>query len=299
MKLRIGIILTLICSWITTFTHAQETLLIEPADSTEVINAEREVLPPTPTLPAPSTTPVDVDDDKPRVVMHYYDKHGDPLEEPVMFLAVLDTVTKVRSKPNYPLYNGVTVGINFGDALFAAFGQRYGSYDIWANVSLHNWFFPTIECGLGFADDTPARQNFTYKTKPSFFAKVGIDYNFLYKSNPDYQLCLGLRAGMTSFSYDVTDVTINSGYWGESQNLSLTGLHSTSYYGEALLGLRVKIVSHFSLGWNIRWHHNFYTKADGQNKPWFIPGYGGALPLSVGITASWTIPGPKPPTTSD
>lgn len=243
-----------------------------------------------PEPPRPKSTPVDVDDKKPTVVLHYYDKHGEPLEEPVMFLATLDTVQKVRSKPIYPLYNGVNVGVNFGDAIFMAFGQRHASFDVWANVSLHNWFFPTLECGLGFADDTPDKQNFTYRTKPSFYAKLGLNYNFLYKSNPDYQVFLGLRAGMSSFSYDVTDITISSDYWNETQHFSLNGLRSTCLYGEALAGLQVKIVGNFSLGWTARWHFLFHSTVDGVNKPWFIPGYGGSSPFAMTVSAIWTIP---------
>lgn len=244
----------------------------------------------TPEAPRPKSTPVDVDDKKPVVVLHYYDKHGEPLDEPVLFLATLDTVQQVRSKPNYPLYNGVNIGLNFGDAIFMAFGQKHASFDLWANVSLHNWFFPTLECGLGFADDTPEKQNFTYRTKPSFYAKLGLNYNFLYKSNPDYQVFLGLRAGFSRFTYDITDITISSDYWDETQHLSLRGLNSTSFYGEALAGLQVKIVGGFSLGWSARWHFPFHTSADGANKPWFIPGYGGSSPVSMTVSAIWTIP---------
>lgn len=242
-------------------------------------------------MPAvPSSTPVDVDDNKPRTVLHYYDKHGNPLEQPVMFLATLDTVTKAKSKPVYPLYNGINVGVNFGDLIFQAFGQKYGSYDVWANVSIHNWIFPTVEAGLGFANDTPDHQNFTYKVSPSFYAKIGLNYNFLYKSNPDYQVFLGLRAGFSHFTYDVTDIHIDSEYWDESQTLQLKGLRATSFYGEALAGLQVKIVGGFSLGWNVRWRFNFHTSSDGANKPWFIPGYGGSSPFSVAVSAIWTIP---------
>ena len=246
-------------------------------------------------MSAQTSTPVDVDDEKPRTVLHYYDKHGNPLNEPVLFLATLDTVQKVKAKPAFPLYNGVNVGVNFGDLIFMAFGQRYGSYDLWANVSLHNWFFPTIECGIGYANETPAKQNFTYRINPSFYAKVGLNYNFLYKSNPDYQVFLGLRAGVTSFKYSLTDVSINSDYWGESQRLDINNLHSTSFYGEALAGIQVKIVSHFSLGWDIRWHFNFHTTTDGYNSSWFIPGYGSSTPLSFHLSAVWTIPARKKP----
>lgn len=241
-------------------------------------------------MPVPKSTPFDVDDRKPVTVLHYYDKHGDPLDEPVMFLATLDTVRKVKSKPIYPVYSGINIGLNFGDLIFMAFGQRYASFDLWANVSIHNWFFPTLECGLGYADETPSKANFTYKTSPSFYAKLGLNYNFLYKSNPDYQVFLGLRAGFSSFSYDVTDITINSEYWDESQHMSFNGLKSTSFYGEALAGLQVKIAGNFSLGWTARWHFIFHTSEDKKNKPWFIPGYGGSAPFAMTVSAIWTIP---------
>lgn len=278
----------------------------EPTDSIPALAADSTASPATPSslLPSPRTTPVDIDDNKRQPVLHYYDKHGEPLEEPVLFLATLDTVTQVKAGPAFPLYNGVNVGVNFGDLIFMAFGQKHASFDVWANVSLHNWFFPTLECGLGFADDTPAKNNFSYRTKPSFYAKIGFNYNFLYKSNPDYQIFLGLRAGFSSFSYDVTDITIDSDYWGESQRLDLKGLRSTSFYGEALAGIQVRIVSHFSLGWTLRWHFPFYTSKDRESKPWFIPGYGGSESFGMTVSAIWTIPSrnkaidPVPPVTA-
>lgn len=270
-------------------------LLLMPAvmfsQNTETITADSVVR----KLPVPTSTPVDVDDEKPRTVLHYYDKHGELLQEPVRFLATLDTVQKVKSKPIYPLYNGITLGVNFGDLLFYAFGQRSGSYDVWANVSLFNWIFPTVELGLGYANDTPEHQNYTYKVSPSFFAKIGADYNFLYKSNPDYKVFAGFRAGFTRFNYSLRNVTVNSDYWGQTQNFSIDGLKSTSFYGELLAGIQVKIVSRFSLGWDLRWHFKFKTTSDGYNSPWFIPGYGASLPVSVHISATWTIPAPQKP----
>lgn len=257
------------------------TLLVQLSASALTLPAD--------TLAGPKSTPVDIDDDKPRTVLHFYDKHGDPLDEPVMFLATLDTVQKAKSKPVYPLYNGVNVGLNFGDLIFMAFGNRHASFDLWANVSLHNWIFPTLELGLGYADETPDKQNFTYRTKPSFYAKLGVDYNFLYKSNPDYKVFLGLRAGFSSFKYDVTDVTINSDYWDESQNLSINGLKASCFYGEALAGVQVKIVKAFSLGWTARWHFKFNKGDYRGSRPWFIPGYGGAGPFAMTVSAIFSL----------
>lgn len=241
----------------------------------------------------PIVTPVDVDDEKPRELLHYYDKHGNPLDEPVRFLTVLDTVQTPKAAPVYPLYNGMNFGVNFGDLIFMAFGQKFASLDVWANVSIHNWLFPTLEAGLGWADAKPEKQNYNYKSNPAFYIKAGLNYNFLYKSNPDYQVFVGLRGGFSTFGYDIYDVRIANDYWQQTQNLQLSGLRSTAFYGEALAGIQVKIVKDFSLGWNLRWHFLFHASHDQGSKPWFIPGYGGSSPFGFTASAIWTLPAPK------
>lgn len=198
-------------------------------------------------------TPVDKDPTKPRQpVLHYYDKHGEPLDEPVLFLADLDTVAKVKSGPVYPLLQSVSIGANFFDGIMQLAGQKHASYDLWASLSLHNWFEPVVELGIGIADNRPEEGNFRYKGKPSFYGKVGINYNFLYKSNPDYQVYLGLRGGFSSFRYDITDITINSSYWDQTNRFSLTNQKGHALYGEVLAGIKVKIWNRLSMGWNVR-----------------------------------------------
>ncbi len=238
-------------------------------------------------------TPVDIDDNKPRNILHYYDKHGEPLEEPVMFLATLDTVTKARSKPVYPFYNGISIGVNFADAILKIAGQKYASFDIWADVSIHNWLFPVVELGMGFANSTPENRNFTYKGKPSMYAKIGLNYNFLYKSDYAYQTFAGFRLGFSSFTYDVENISISNDYWDENQTLNLYNLKASSLYGELLAGLKVKIVKNFSLGWNIKYHFKLHTSSKSASTPWFIPGYGATSPIAFSFSAIYSF-GQKP-----
>lgn len=236
-------------------------------------------------------TPVDVDDKKPeQPIWHHYDKHGNPLKEPVLFLAELDTVQKVRSGPVYPLLTSVSVGVNIFDAVMQAFGQRYASLDVWGNVSLHNWFFPTLEVGIGYGSTHPADGNFRYKAKPSMYLRVGADYNFLYKSTPKYQPYVGLRAGFSSFSYDITDVTISSDYWGQDKVIDIPGQRATAFYGQVVAGVKVQIVDNFSLGWNGRYNFMFHCKNGSNSKPWFIPGYGANNRLSATFSLIYTLP---------
>ena len=235
-------------------------------------------------------TPVDTDKDKPaQPTLHYYDKHGNPLEEPVLFMAELDTVKSVRPKPVYPLLYSANLGFNFFDGAMKLFGQSFQSYDIQASLNLYNWVEPVIELGIGVADSHPENGNFHYKNKPSFYGKIGANYNFMYKSNPDYQVYLGLRVGYTSFKYEITDITINSNYWGQSNNFSITNQQSSSCYGQVLAGLKVKIWKWFSLGWNIRYGFKF-THPNGSNSvPWFVPGYGTSA-LSASFSLIYTLP---------
>ena len=235
-------------------------------------------------------TPVDNDPNKPaQPTLHYYDKHGNPLQEPVLFMSELDTVTSAKPRPVYPLLYSANIGFNFFDGLMAAFGQTHSSYDVQASLSLYNWIEPTLEFGIGFADNHPENGNFRYKGKPSFYGKLGFNYNFMYKSNPDYQVYIGLRCGFSSFKYDITDVTINSNYWGQSNNFSIMDQSASVFYGQALAGLKVKVWKGFSLGWSLRYGFKMKTKYPANSTPWFIPGYGtGALNATFSLI--YTIP---------
>lgn len=231
-------------------------------------------------------TPVDSDDEAPqKPVLHYYDKHGEKLDKPVLYLAELDTVTNSGPRSPYPLWNGFTVGVNFGDAILSLIGQTHYSYDVSAMVSLHNWFFPVVEAGVGWGHHTESNDLYKIKAKPSFYGKIGVNYNFLYKSKPDYMAYLGLRFGFSSHKWDMTDIKQTAEETKNSGVTELLNKSCTSIYGEILAGLKVKIVGPFSLGWNVRYRLGLHNskKAD----PWFVPGYGSG-PLGVNICAYLT-----------
>lgn len=231
-------------------------------------------------------TPVESDDAAPqKPTLHYYDKHGNKLDKPVLFMAELDTTSKVRPSSPYPLYNGVTVGVNFGDAVMAMIGQTHSSYDVSAMVSLHNWFFPTVEAGIGWGHHTETNDLFKVKAYPSMYAKVGINYNFLYKSDPAYMAYLGLRFGMAQCRWDKTDIK-STNEEGEVTYLpNEMDQRCTSIYGEVMAGLKVKIAGPFSLGWNVRYRLGLHSS--GGMAPWFVPGYGTG-PLGVTLNAYFT-----------
>lgn len=230
-------------------------------------------------------TPVDNDPEKPpQPILHFYDKHGEPLDEPVLFVSDLDTVRNVKPKPVYPLLYSANVGFNFFDGVMSLFGQKHSSYDIQASLSLFNWIEPIVEFGIGFASNRPETGNFWYKNKPSFYGKIGFNYNFMYKSNPAYQVYLGMRFGYSAFNYELTDVTISSDYWDQTNTFSITDQKASAFYGQAVAGLKVQIWKWISLGWNLRYGFKMKQKNPVNSTPWFIPGYGtGAMSATFSI----------------
>lgn len=229
-------------------------------------------------------TPVDNDRSRPEQPhLHFYDRHGNPLPEPVLFLVEeKDTVVSPRSP--YPLYNGVTVGADFLEAIMMACGQSYASVGLNASVSLHNWLFPAIEAGLGWADNHPDGSNFRYKALPTPYFRLGLNYNFLYKSSPDYNVCLGLFAGYSATRYDINDISIPSNYWPESHPV-IPRQSAHIFWGDVRLGIKVKVVGPLSLGWKGRCRFKFKASECAESTPWFFPGYGANSAFSADFSA--------------
>ena len=191
----------------------------------------------------------------------------------------------------YPRFTAVSVGVNVWDALARLTGQQYGVGGVWAELSIHNWFKPIVEFGFGMADYMPKDESYRYKSGMAPYFKIGLNYNFLYNSTPDYSVYLGLRYGISSFSYRIEDVTAVNGYWDESTTLSVPSQHATAGYFEFLFGLRVQIWRNISLGWELRVHKLLHQGTHLYGDPWYIPGFGtdGSL-FSGAFSVSYTLP---------
>lgn len=191
----------------------------------------------------------------------------------------------------YPLWDAVQVSVDLWPALNRALRSGYGIVGFGAQVSIHNRYFPAIEAGMSSALKTPDGMNYSFRSPVSPYIKIGMDYNFMYNSNPDYKVFALVRYGLATFDYRFTDVTLNSSYWDTSETLDFPWRHSTSGYIEVGAGLQVKLVSNLSAGWSFRYHRVIHHSAQPNGSPWAIPGYGTANG-SIGITLSltYTIP---------
>lgn len=199
-------------------------------------------------------------------------------------------VEKQIPKMQYPLLHAVTVGVNLWDPIMRILGQQYGGCDVWAELSLHNRYKPVIEIGLTSADIKPEDMNYTFKCSLAPYFKIGMNYNIFYNNNPDYQFNVGVRYGFTSYNYEVTNVTVDEGYWNDPSHFSLPTQHSTAGFLEIIAGVRVKIIKPISLGWNIKYNTKLHESKSPYGEPMYIPGFGKRKnALSISFSAMYTI----------
>lgn len=195
----------------------------------------------------------------------------------------------------YPLMDAISIGVDIWPAIDRAFGYRQGVAGIWARLSLHNRFFPVLELGMSNAYSKPAQMNYTYKSGLAPYFKIGMDYNIIYNNDSKYQLYALVRYGLSHFSYSIQDVTINEGYWQESDQVSIPIQKSTTGYLELGAGMVVNLWGPLSAGWNIKYHRVLHHSAEKYGSPWNVPGYGvRTSALGVQVSLIYTIPFHEP-----
>ncbi len=259
------------------------------------LSAQRRVTPVTPREPGSTpqvTTNLKQQVDSSRLVTTI-DAHGNTvMVDTVTGLEFVDsTLLKAPPKMEYPLLHEVIAGVNVWDPIMRALGQKYGLGDVWAELSMHNRYFPFFAIGLGTINETPVGKNFTFKSPVAPYFKIGGSYNFFYNSNPDYRLQMGLRYGFTTYKWSALDVTVDEGYWGTPSTYSLKDIGNTAGYLEVTFGIKVKIAGNFSAGWTIVYHSILHESKSAYGNPMYIPGYGkrnGAI--SGNFSIMYTIP---------
>lgn len=226
------------------------------------------------------------------------DAHGNTVTvDTVTGLEYVDsTLLKAPPRMEYPLMHQVIAGVNFWDPLMRALGQKYGLGDVWAELSMHNRYFPYLAVGVGNCNDTPEGKNFTFRTPVSPYFKIGASYNFFYNSNPDYRLQAGFRYGFTTYKWSLLNVTVDEGYWDDPSTYSLEGVRNTAGYLEITFGIKVKIAGPISAGWTLAYHAMLHETGSPYGKPMYIPGYGKrGSALGGNISIMYTFPLNKKP----
>lgn len=189
----------------------------------------------------------------------------------------------------HPKFNGITIGADLFSPVANLIGQKYGNYEMSIDAGFYNRFYPVYEFGLSYANETPDGANYTYKVMPSFYNRIGLNYNILYNKDIPGLLFVGLRYGLSIANYEVTNITTSAPYWEETlTNLSIPKTTSIAHWGELLLGLQVKLYKGLMMGWSVRYKLLFAASQKGNATQWMIPGFGKSnSPLGFNFTINY------------
>lgn len=133
---------------------------------------------------------------------------------------------------------------------------------------------------------------YDYRTK-GFYFRTGLDINLLKpeKSQGKYSVGVGLRYGISHFTYEIPTIT-HENYWGK-YHTSVSSADEWAHFVEITPGVRAEITKNLSLGWTVSLRKMIDPGTGGHLKPVYLPGYGnGAKSFNAGMSyfIIWSIP---------
>lgn len=190
---------------------------------------------------------------------------------------------KEESKEEVPLYNGCSIGIDVFGLGNQLFGGSSISSEVSFDVNLKNRFFPIVEIGYGHTDTTDEEFDIHYRSSAPYF-RIGMDYNTMSKKKSENFLFAGIRYGFSTFKYDVSAPALQDPVWEGTVPFGYDGIGSHAHWLELLLGIKVKIVKNFRMGWTLRYKARLNVGDNRNATPWYIPGYGSNKSTNFGFT---------------
>ena len=209
-----------------------------------------------------------------------------------------------KEEVHYPLYNGMSVGLDLWGIGSSVFGGDFLSSEVSVDVNLKNRFFPIAELGYG-STDTWSDKGIHYKSNAPYF-RIGMDYNTLYKKQHGHMLLVGLRYGVSSFKYDVDALglddpiyggivgnpNLDDEIWGGSLPYNHKGMKGSMQWAEFCVGIRAHVWKALYMGWSLRFKFKLSASADEYGDPWYVPGFGkyGSNTMGVTYTITYKLP---------
>lgn len=183
----------------------------------------------------------------------------------------------------YPLYNGVTVGVDlYGVGSKILGGKSIGS-EVSIDVNLKNRFMPVVEAGYASIDTE--EEGAVYKSAAPYF-RIGMNYNTMFKRNSPNFLYVGARYGFCAANYDVKSAPLKDGLWPGEIPFDYQNEHTNAHWMELILGVKAQVYKNFMMGWSIRYKSRLSVSENPHSTPYYIPGFGENNTTNFGITYS-------------
>lgn len=174
----------------------------------------------------------------------------------------------------YPLLNGMSVSFNLFPPVMNLFGKDYGSYEGGLTLDLHHRFFPQAHAGVGYCN--AKNEDFVrYHSKMTPFFKAGMLYNFKYNElKPNDFYGAFVRFGYAYSKADVSNLYFADAIWDQAGPFSIEDMKFNSVWMELGGFIKVEVVKHISLGWDLSVKPFLHRGDVKQGVPYYIPGYG-------------------------
>lgn len=196
---------------------------------------------------------------------------------------IVDGKKIVIPQDTLSFYQGASLGVDIFGIANKALGGDFISSEVMLEFDLKHRFFPIIELGYGKINTTDDDVNIHYKTSGPY-ARLGLNYNLQYKKQRPGYLYLGLRYGVSSFSFDVEGPNMVDPIWKTEVPFSYKDLKTTVHWAEIVIGLRAKVFSNFHMGWALRYKMRLNQTAHENAQAHYIPGFGINNATRLGIT---------------
>lgn len=168
--------------------------------------------------------------------------------------------------------NGLQLNVDLVGAVQSMLSEnKY--YEASAQLSIKDWFYPTVELGFGTTDFHEITSNTYYKCSAPY-GRIGFDVNVMKDRHDDYRVVVGARAAYTSFKYDVSVPDAVDPYWGGNANYEVKDASCNYLWAELLAGVDARIAGPVHLGWTMRYKTRLSSSYKGIDKAWYVPGYG-------------------------
>lgn len=188
--------------------------------------------------------------------------------------AMKDSINNEKAVNKEDVFGGMLLSADISAPIMNLFGVQYGSYEVALEVDLLHRFFPVLEVGVGHANYTPEDNNYTFSCNKSFYGRLGLNYNFLYKNGSKSFITVGARYALSSFSYSWQNITLNDSYWGTEYITNTPEQNAFAHWAEIVVGLRVQVYKNFYMGFTGRYRFLVGCDESEYGAPYFIPGFG-------------------------
>lgn len=158
----------------------------------------------------------------------------------------------IEEKESFEFYlHSIRVGGDISYPILMGFDGNRVRYEVNSEFNLSNRFIFTADLGYSYLVSVKKPSIFWYRNE-GVYARVGMDYNLMYRKFKDNAVFIGFRYGQASFEHKL-EYNIDSTVWNpklDSNSASEKGLKVS--WIELTTGLRVRVWKQFYTGYTVR-----------------------------------------------